>query len=158
MDNPIWAAIIAGPMATVVAHWLSADWRGRSPLGRTRRQALSGAWAGRIKQDVGYALDAERAEISFNPKCGLRTVRGKGKYELTVKGRTIRAEFTCRGGFVFERFLMLEYKNAKGHVVQFGSIVFQLSDGCDELEGRYAGYGYISKMPVSGYICVQRAD
>ncbi len=66
--------------------------------------------------------------------------------------------FHLRGGFLFDRFLRMEYKNTKGHVVQFGSVVLELLAEGDELDGRYAGYGSISSTLVSGTVRLKKDE
>ena len=123
-------------------------------MSRARRRALGGTWAGYLNQDVGAPFND--GNIRMRLKCGWRTIHGTGEYELVVNGATVAAEFRFSGGFRFDRFVMLEYKNAKDHVVQFGAVVLELSDESDCLAGRYAGYGSISKTPVSGAMSLRR--
>lgn len=72
-----------------------------------------------------------------------------------VYSETEKSEMVVSGGFFLEsgkRFLLLEYKNQHGIVLQFGSIILLLSDTGTRFTGKVMGYGPKTGAIVTGTI------
>jgi len=162
MNPAVAAALITGPvtaaLTAVLTYFLSEDRLQRSKLTKARRSALTGRWRGTLSQEVGVRATPADAKLELELRCGWRTVRGAGVLRVVSDGGVRSTVFHLRGGFLFDRFLRMEYKNTKGHVVQFGSVVLELLAEGDELDGRYAGYGSISSTLVSGTVRLKKDE
>lgn len=162
MDPAVIAALITGPATAILAgaftYLLSEDRLQRSRLTRARRAALTGRWQGMLLQEVFVETTPTEGKLALELRCGWRTVKGTGVLQTTLDGEERLNRFYLRGGFLFDRFLRMEYKNEKGHVVQFGSVVLELSPEGNELNGRYAGYGVISVDNVSGTVKLKKDE
>ncbi len=77
---------------------------------------------------------------------------GEGRYVFREENNEAvnKVALKVTGNFYFNRFLKLEYANADGAVMQFGSGVLELNAPGNELEGEYSGYGAWSNTVVSG--------
>lgn len=77
----------------------------------------------------------------FNPRLVIGTVF-VGKDKDTIE---------CRGGFCSEQYMLLDYRAAKIHVHQFGSMLLRLDSSATELEGDLIGYydeSFIGKIKL----------
>jgi hypothetical protein len=162
MDPTIVAAIIAlaGTFGLPIATYIGTryfDNRDKQVITSGQRAEISGRWEGTTSQENG-----EYSGISL-PIVLTAVAKGKtvtGKFHVQYPGRADRPaeedEFTLQGGFLYDRFLQLDYISTNKHRIQFGSIILELSPIGEGLSGRYAGYGALSKQIVSGNIELRR--
>ena len=61
-------------------------------------------------------------------------------------------QLILKGGFKMDRFLELNFHNAKDEVVQFGNIIMELDPMGDKMEGKMHGYGPVSKRIMTSNI------
>ncbi len=66
-------------------------------------------------------------------------------------------KFSFTGAFKNERFLKLEYQNKDSNVVNFGTIILELSSTGKSLNGRYVGHGHINERILDGEILVDKS-
>ena len=145
-------AAAAGATGTVVGSVLSEfvhRWLERrhfTLLGRSRRAALDGRWAGTIEQ-VGFS-QPRTLDMIFHTH--VRSITGSASFVADEDGTQKRVEVKLRGGLVHERFLKLEYRRAEPHAQQFGVAIFELSPTSRQLAGSYVGFGVASLGIVLG--------
>jgi len=160
MNSALAAALVTGPLSVLLsfclAHLFSKDRLQRSKITKARGLALTGKWRGTLTQEASSKDGPMEGELEFDLRCGRRTVRGSGVLWRSFDGHERAISFGLKGGFLFERFLRMEYGNDKGHVVQFGSVVTELVSEGDRLRGRFVGYGSMSEDIVSGTISLTK--
>lgn len=119
------------------------------PVGGARRKALCGNWKGQITQrTVGtYAV-----EMSLESK-GNKII---GKGWLRHIERNLLITLDMEGGFLYENFLKLDYRNADRAHIQFGSMIFEVSPCSKKIKGKFSGYGSVLKAVVGGDISLEK--
>lgn len=162
MDPAIIAAIIGsifavlGPIITLlITRYL--DDRDKLTMSTGRQAIISGQWKGTLNQVDGRSGVAP-ITVNF-------VAKRKKIYGSTITqwpGGTDRAaydtEYTFEGGFLYERYLRVDYVSKKRHRIQFGVIVLELSPTGETLSGKFVGYGAFSEDIISGYIELERAS
>lgn len=117
-----------------------------------RLAALNGIWKGTFQQRADRNAKAGSAEMEITMKSTSDGIIGEGRYVFREENNEAvnKVALKVTGNFYFNRFLKLEYANADGAVMQFGSGVLELNAPGNELEGEYSGYGAWSNTVVSG--------
>lgn len=119
------------------------------PVGSARRKALCGNWKGQVTQ---RSIGTYEVEMSLDSK-GSKII-GKGWLRNSKINSLIALEM--EGGFLYENYLKLEYKNADSAHIQFGSMIFEVSPCSKKIEGKFSGYGSVSKAVVGGDISLEK--
>lgn len=117
------------------------------------RKAIAGDWAGKIKQELKGAPKEGNIEVRFTAKW--KTIRGEAALDHPEEGKP-RIKLALAGGFPYERYLKFDYKNADESVLQFGCLIAHLTPEGTRLEGRFVGYGSISRRVVYGNIFLDK--
>jgi hypothetical protein len=111
---------------------------------------LVGTWHGELTQST----------LAANVELQLRTsgkkVIGNAELRFTFDGKDRFLTLSLDGGFLYDRFLKLDYENTSSGTIQFGSIVLDLPAEPDKMTGRYVGYGSITGAIVSGQIVLSK--
>ena len=162
MDPAIIAAVIGsvfavlGPVITLfVTRYL--DNRDKLPLSTSRQAIIKGQWQGTIQQIDGHA---GTAPITMTFVAKRKKVYGVIRIQyLENRFRpAYDAEHDFEGGFLYERYLRLDYVSKTRRRLQFGAIILELAPSGETLSGKLVGYGAFSKEIVSGYIELKRAS
>lgn len=162
MDPAIIAAIIGsvfavlGPIITLlITRYL--DNRGNLTISTGRQAIINGQWKGMLKQLDGRSGIAP-ITVTFVAK--RKKVYGSTliQWPADQHSAAYDAEFDFEGGFLYERYLRIDYVPKKRHRIQFGAMVFELSPTGETLSGKFVGYGAFSKDIVSGYIELERVS
>jgi hypothetical protein len=119
------------------------------PVGGARRNALCGNWKGQITQRTVGSYEVEMSLQSKGNK-----IIGKGWLRHIERNLLITLEM--EGGFLYENFLKLDYKNSDSAHIQFGSMVFEVSPCSKKIKGKFSGYGSVSKAVVGGDISLEK--
>lgn len=143
---------IIGPLVTLKAKD-HLDTKKMPLIDECRQGALTGKWYGIIHED------AEQHQFRTGIKMTLQLVSTErsiiGTAESTIEmpdGSSAPYKFSFKGPFRHNRFAHLEYCNADGSVLQFGTLVVELSDGGLELTGKFVGYGSRSGRIIHGNV------
>ena len=146
----IISSIIAVVGIMVSSYLIYLDSSEFKTISKGRKKAVNGQWTGVIRhlEEFNGILPTGSIEISFLAKrkriTGQLTINhAAGDYE-----RMDLMKF--RGGFKMDRFLELDFQNARDEVVQFGNLILELDPLGDKMEGKMQGYGPSSKKILSG--------
>jgi hypothetical protein len=157
MSPVIIAAIIAGVFSIVspiATYFVTQAYRDRiflpPPSGRAK--ALVGKWQGTLHEEIGPEGTPFDASFSLELAMSWKVVSGTAGFHATLLGKEYEFKLVLRGGFLYERFLRFDYQNCDESVLQFGSMTFELSADGQSLDGRFLGYGDVSKRLVYGTI------
>lgn len=162
MDDTIIAALIGGVFTVVgpVATFLViryVDNRDKQVMPFGRRAIMTGKWSGTTVQEFGdySSLDLP---IVLEAVANRKTIKGEFRvqYPKHENRPAHEDEFSFKGGFLYDRFLQLDYISKAEGRIQFGSAILELSPSGEVLLGRYAGYGAFSKQIVAGYFKLRR--
>jgi uncharacterized protein YxeA len=125
-------------------------------VSKERRSALNGLWVGSFYQEIlpNKKLVEFKVKINFSGKG--KIVDGKGSSSFKWKGVKEDVSFVAKGGFKKNRFLLLEYSNNNKSITQFGNVIFEMMPNGKELNGRFQGYGFISKDIVNGSVVLHK--
>lgn len=119
---------------------------------RGRQNSLTGTWHGEATQtsSTGEILNYE---VRLDLKAGKRQIKGTGRIEGKIDGEIVVQQLDIfTGGFMFDQFLKLEYKNEDEGTRQFGTIIGQLDPLGSTIHATYAGYGAVMGEPATGRI------
>lgn len=162
MDTTIIAAIIGGvftvigPVATfLVTRYV--DNRDKQVMSFGRRAVMTGKWNGKTTQEFGnYSSIA--LPIALDLVANRKTIKGEFRvqYPEYENKPAHEDEFSFQGGFLYDRFLQIDYISKTEDRIQFGSAILELSPSGEILLGRYAGYGAFSKQIVAGSFELKR--
>jgi hypothetical protein len=156
MDSTIIAAIIGGAF-TLVSSGITfllarhLDDRNNQVMSSNRQAIMTGTWKGELHQESG-SLSTSPVTVTLIAK--RRVIRGSIRVQDPNNGE---AEYKATGGFLYGRFIRLNYDTTDHRRVQFGSIVMELSPDGNKLSGKYTGYGAFSQSIVSGYFEATRS-
>lgn len=156
MDATIIAAIIGGVFTVVgpVTTFLViryVDNRDKQVMPFGRRAVMTGKWSGTTTQESGdYSSFA--LPITLRAVANRKTIKGEFRvqYPEHENRPAHEEEFSFEGGFLYDRFLQLDYISKTKGRIQFGSAILELSPSGEVLLGRYAGYGAFSKQIIDG--------
>jgi hypothetical protein len=151
----ILAAIVVGVLTFVATMIYQTRFFARL-TGRSRE--VSGEWQGVLEQVVNGVLTKRHLELTL--KLGLwKSVKGSAELSGPTGGHGSKGadpntadRFQLAGGFLYERFLSLDYKCTDKQRIQFGSTFFQLSATGETLKGKYLGFGPADENIVVGNI------
>jgi hypothetical protein len=114
-----------------------------------RRKALTGVWSGIVDQ---VSSNVTGYKIELNIIATKKQIIGSGK--VYRSGQIISIKLS--GAFRNDEFLKLDYENSEGRIIQFGSFILELSSGSDTLDGRFVGYGHVSKSIIHGSVSLSK--
>lgn len=119
---------------------------------RSRIAAVSGTWQGLIHQhNMAQGLAEYPVELRIN-------VSEKGKFSgsVTITPEDTETYFRLMGGFLYERFIQFSYHSTDPGTIQFGAAVLELVPAGNVMNGKWIGYGAISKAIVNGEVVVSK--
>lgn len=155
MNPTIVAAYVSGGFAVtgpILTYFITKAYERRflEPIGRNRGEALNGNWQGTIVQstliaDVDIRLHAKNKEIV-----------GEAHLRVQFDGVAHAITLAVTGGFLYDKFLKLDYKNTNRGTIQFGTMVLELAPHPSTMEGQYVGYGSLTESIVSGQILLTK--
>ncbi|MGZ0080787.1 hypothetical protein [Methylomonas sp. YC3] len=157
MDASVIAAYISGvfaifgPIIVFIAtkHY---EIRYLQPINHDRRIAV----VGRCRGEIVQPNLTSNIELRFDVRN--KEVIGEAQINRVVEGRERLITLTMTGGFLYDRFLKLDYKNADASTIQFGSITLELAADPRAMEGKYSGYGSVSNCIVFGEIHLTKVE
>jgi len=146
MMEPEAAGESIGKERTVLNWW---QW---ATVPKHRRNSLRGTWEGTAYHFGGP--DDHPIEISavMSLRPGRKTVTGT----VDIESRDLKVTLDLRGGFLSDRFFKMDYRNAHPDILQFGSLLFELSATGRELNGHFVGYGYKTQKVISGKVKMKK--
>lgn len=141
------ATLLAVPLTVIVTR--IADRRALIAIDRGRA-GVGGVWRGTLAQDDAAEILVEEVEMTLSVR--RKRVTGRGYFRAKQKHSTETAtvNLTFEGGFLYERFVKLEYRNADVYTVQFGTAILDLSNDSQTLTGAYVGFGSMTGSVVKG--------
>jgi hypothetical protein len=110
-------------------------------LSKGRKKKLNGNWVGHFTQNKDSFSD-----FNIDLKVGRKKISGTGTIGFN-KGKV-----SLYGGYRNDRFLKLDYQNIDNEIIQFGTIILELSPDNESLNGEFLGYGPKAKKIVAGNI------
>ena len=163
MNDNILPAIIGGlfTLSAAILTWLlsrrPSEIVGDPGIQRESAIAVRGFWQGIVVQPnyPGSPLKTDIVmELDFKRDTIMGSARIVTHFEPERHGRAgpVEIQLRLRGGFYTDRLLKLEYKDQTPAVLQFGTMVLELSPRADELEGELVGYGSLSKRVIHGMV------
>jgi hypothetical protein len=149
MDSTLIAAIIGG-ICTIGAVLITPlaqryfETKGFFPIDQDRRKILEGTWRGIVQQVIDSTYHKYQVDLIIEIK-GKKLV---GTGIISSNGSLYYVALD--GSFRNDRFLKMDYQNKDLNIVQFGCFIFNLSESSKILEGRFVGYGQLTKNIVYG--------
>ncbi|GAB6043982.1 hypothetical protein [Endothiovibrio diazotrophicus] len=147
-------ATLVSPVLGVYSAKVFRD-KGLRKIPESRRAALEGCWKGRGVQNAKDGGEIE-ATCYSNIRVIGREVHGELVYEFDRDGKHIRLEVSMFGGFLYDRYLRLQYDNKRKEVIQFGAGVLELSPEGVALTGCFVGFGSHTREFVGGEIVLEK--
>lgn len=154
MDSTIVAAIIGG-IFTVIASIVTFaithvfDRNLLSAVKNIHHNLLDGDWKGTLQQEGGVQGTPIDIQVELTFKSTRRTVRGEGFLIATFKNQSSKTPFLLLGRFIYEGFIKIDY-DSRSKTGQFGMMFLELSPDGRTVEGRWTGYGPLSRKIVYG--------
>jgi hypothetical protein len=121
------------------------------PIAGDRRKSLVGHWKGKISQPNVGDYDLE-----MNLNVTKNKVSGLARLGYVEDGKPHSIPLSLEGGFFYDRFLKVDYKNTDSAKIQFGSITLHVSSTSNSMNGKFSGYGSISEAVVGGDILLEK--
>ncbi len=120
------------------------------------RQATVGGWTGSVQQEKGP--NNRPLSFTFELQFDLDGDRLKGAFDISRKheGSTICWRFLLEGDYYVPRFLQLDCRPQDPAVLQFSAWVLELSNDAKRLDGRYVGFGALTREIVSGKLTLRK--
>lgn len=115
------------------------------------QEAISGTWNGIFHQDKNENRPEQEIPIIFKFKATPRMIKGTMLVEDINK-----YNFKVEGAYYRGIYLRLTYTGEKA--IDFGSIFLFLAPRLDEMQGKIAGYGSISKTLISGNVQLEKVQ
>lgn len=115
---------------------------------------ITGTWEGAVGQKIGER-DAQMP-VKFRFKAEPEGVTGIA--EIQSPDLSAVAELQLKGSVRLDKFLLAEYVMGEGQSQSFGSLLLEVGAETKRMEGRFIGYGIISRMVVTGSISIQKTD
>ena len=159
MEAPVIAALVSGGFAIVapIVTFIGTkayETRFLDHISPGRRKALVGTWEGVAQQEFGPDGKPVNLKATMTFTTSRKLVIGEGTYRLPDDSQ---ARFRFSGGFLHDRFLRFNYTSAEAGVIQFGSIILELSPDAKEFRGRFQGFGVQTKRMVYGDVVLRKA-
>lgn len=160
MDSTILAAIISGALGllgSVSGYLLKQYFDNRVflPVRFDRRSSINGEWTGTTYQDINK-LGAVESSVTAKLSAKNRQIRGELTVDPGIPDIPLRDVYELTGGFLYNRFLRIEYQTTTSNAVEFGSFVVELSADGRRLEGMFVGYGAFSEQIVFGRVVLNK--
>lgn len=152
-----------GGLSKLVASCVSSIFDNRTPkmgesISGPMRKIISDRWSGEFEQPHPENPDVNLVGvISIGLKCSSHTVTGVGTIHADIEGKRLASTFDLVGKLREGRILSLEYRNRDSKKRQLGEILVEMSSDAHSMQGRFQGFGQISKHIVSGPIHFTRA-
>jgi len=155
MDATLLASLIGGT-CTIVAPIITLVVKGTLERLRhvaiplSRQRSLRGTWTGTVSYDSPSELTRHSVRTEFSAT--KRIVRGRATYRSDGGD----ASLCFKGSFISDRFMQGEYTNEAEQVINFGTILFELSADARSLKGKFVGYGRVTEDIVTGNINLEK--
>jgi hypothetical protein len=155
MANEIAAALIGGGAVIVAAALPSIFSNLRFvSLPASRRKQLEGSWRGTTQQAAGPDGTPITVDVVADVTVSWRKVSTKTR----LKGGGMELQSRARGGFVWGDYLILNYKNVRPSLVNFGTVLLRFHSDGRHLSGGMVGYGANSERIVHGKMSLEKVD
>ena len=162
LDPNVIVPALIGLIGTLVGAGVSAGWFTRREKSvfeapdEVKKRALKGTWTGRQTQTAnpgGQPLQYTAViEIDWNGKLA----HGNYRFTCNSGGINIDEKLPFKGGFMYGRFLKLDYYDASSGKTQFGSLLLKLDENGQELTGMDLGFGYTTKQIVGSQLTLRK--
>jgi hypothetical protein len=161
METTLIKEIIAGAVAIVapvVTFIATRAYENRflQPISSERARALIGTWAGDVLQDHGPDGAPLPGKANFKFSIVGKKIQGYRIYRASYGGEEFTSTFVSSGGFLHDRFIRFNYNSEVSGVVQFGSIILEMSNDTKSLEGRFLGFGVVTNGLVFGTLRMKK--
>ena len=156
MSPQVQAAIVSGLFTIfggLITFFVTKAYEQRYllPIGSERKKSLIGYWKGKVTQPgIG------EYEIDMSISITKHKVLAVAKIQHIQDGNSQIIPLTLEGGFLYEKFLKMDYKNDDKANIQFGSITLDVSPNSKRMKGKFSGYGSISESVVGGDIFLEK--
>lgn len=161
MDNTIIVALI-GLVGTIASAAISAGWfksrnlRFYNTPDEAKRKKLEGTWTGKQQQAHGPAGTPIEYDTALDIHWSGKIAKGKYRFTYNTANGTIDETLPFRGGFMYGRFLKLNYYDNTSGKTQFGALILELDENAAELKGMDLGFGYTTKDIVSSHLSLHK--
>jgi hypothetical protein len=160
MDSPVMGALITGACMLVVGFgtwWLSNANQTRflKPVGT---RPIDGFWKGTIRQNFPGMQEQLSGDFAMTLRAARKRVSGTATFDITIMGKAHHLAFHLSGGFLYETYLQLQYRDDTPGVIHFGSIIAELSADGSQFVGRFVGYGHLSGQIVYGDVSLTKVS
>jgi hypothetical protein len=163
VDATVIAALIGltGTTTTpLITHLVGSANRSRAfrPPDEARRKAMRGVWVGAGHQEDGPG----NKPIDFHAKFELdwrgKVVEGKYTFSFLRPGsmNPVMESLPLAGGFLYDRFLKLDYYDNASGKVQFGALMLELDLSGAALSGIEVGFGYVGRRMAIATLALQK--
>jgi len=120
-------------------------------LSDARKNVLVGKWEGLERQAAGPDGQPIEYPVYLTIRWQDRVAKGDFRFVWSKEGVVLVDEtLPFEGGFVSDRFLLLNFEDPISGKIQFGSLLLELSDDGSTLKGVDVGVGYSSGRIVTG--------
>lgn len=156
MAVPILAAIttgIVGPIITYLVKYRLEQKRFPSASKDRVNKLLKPVWTGIFEQptpDAPNTFMPVKMNLSLTNKG--KIIEGEIRLSAKIGEKVIEPIFSIRNGVFDGRMFKLEYSNKDPGVFQNGSLMLELNEYADELNGCIVGYSPLVKEIISGDI------
>lgn len=111
-----------------------------------RKNALAGQWEGTQRQPNSSSGEAIQYQVFCDIGWEGNAVTGNFRYRYQKDGLVLADEtMPFRGTFTHDRFVKLNYEDTVSGKLQFGSLLLELGDDGQTLQGVDVGFGYNTK-------------
>lgn len=156
MDLTVLLGIISSVIAVigiiVSSYLIYIDSQEFKTISKGRKKVISGVWKGQLEGFEAFNGNIPTGSIEIILKAKRKVISGKMWLDIAA-GELGRSDLILlKGGFKMDRFLELNFHNAKDEIVQFGNLIVELDSMGNKLEGKLHGYGPQSRRIMSGKI------
>lgn len=116
-----------------------------------RKKSLVGRWKGKVCQP-----NISEYDIELTLSVTKHKVSGEARLEHLEGEATRIVKLSLDGGFLYEKFLKLDYKNTDSSNIQFGSITLEVSSNSKRMQGKFSGYGSTTESVVGGDMSLEK--
>lgn len=121
-----------------------------------RAAAINGLWKGTAYQSKGLNGNPMDYPIEMHLTVKRKTIDGSLTICPPDRDETRLHKFNVTGGFVYERFLQINYISEAPEVIQFGSALTEIDATGTKMIGEFIGYGARSEAIVSGTVELEK--
>ena len=152
LENPIFfipLLFISGLMGALFNFML--NFMKYSSIPMARKKLLEGHWSGNGIQDNGPG-DIENIPITADVNFIIKTRKIVGHiiYNINYNNQKYSFHLEFEGRLFNNTYMLVNYKNRKNGIIQFGTGIFDLDPVGDKIEGKFCGFAPMTNGIVSG--------